>query len=1141
VLLGMATVVVCALVLGAPVASAEPLAPWWGVTSGSQPTNLLRGQPGRIVVTAENRGDADTSGEVTISDRLPAGLAATAIEAVAGEGEGSGNRGPVSCELTTLTCTFSGSLHPYEEIEVDIAVSVGADTAGGAPNTATVSGGAAAGTVSASHAIEVGGTEKFGLEDYELIPENAGGSVESQAGSHPFQLTSVLTLNTAPPAPGGGPRTVALVKDIGTALPAGLIADPAALAQCTEAQFHATTEAGGCPAQSAVGVATATIYERGTLGLATVTTPIFDIAPLAGEPARFAVDAESLSVFLNASIRSGGDYGVTLSSENITQAASLLSLKLTFWGVPGDPRHDGQRGRACLTGSGACTPPPATAALPFLTLGTSCAAPFQSTARADSWAASGNPSESEQAEPATYTLRGASGEPLPLGGCGELPFAPEVTAGSERTAASTPSGLHLAVHVPQPAAGGTETPAASAIRDIAIALPAGVTLNPAAAGGLEACSESEIGFTGFGALDPGSEPGAGTALFTPALPEPLEAGLDFCPDASKLGTVRLTTPILPNALEGAVYLAAENANPYGSLAAIYILARDPVSEALVKLAGNLSLNQATGQIAVTFESTPQLPFEAIEMSFFGGERALLATPARCGSYTTDASFTPWSGGEPVGSQASFQITSGPGAGGGACPGPSLPFAPSLAAETTNIDAGSYSPFTMTLSRDDGQQALGGFALRLPPGLSGMLASVPLCPEAQANAGTCPASSQIGATTVAAGLGADPYTLEGGRVYLTGPYSGAGPCTPDQPSTATQSSSCAPFGLAIVTPVKAGPLDLENAPENHPACDCLVIRAKIEVDPRTAQLTIATGTGTGTSGIPSIVDGIPLQIKRLNITIDRAGFIFNPTNCNKMAVTSTMTGDEGASSTPSEPFQLANCKSLKFAPKLTVSTQGKTSEANGASLAVKLTFPKAPQGIQADLGAVKIDLPKQLPSRLTTLQQACLAKTFAANPANCPAASVIGHATVDTPILPGKGGGVLTGPAYFVSHGRETFPSVELVLQGDGVTIDLGATTFINKKDITSVTFKTLPDVPVSSFELTLPEGKYSALGTTKNLCKLAGKLKMPTALTGQNGAEIHGSTKVGVTGCPKAHKAKKKSKKRVKRTKKKSGEGSWVA
>jgi ParB/RepB/Spo0J family partition protein len=621
-----------------------------------------------------------------------------------------------------------------------------------------------------------------------------------------------------------------------------------------------------------------------------------------------------------------------------------------------------------------------------------------------------------------------------------------------------------------------------------------------------------------------------------------ELGLTYQQIGDRVGSNKITTPLLPGPLEGGVYLASPQSlregpaeNPFASLIAVYVVAREPVSGVLVELAGTLTPNPATGQLTASFEETPQLPFEDIELDFLGGQRAPLSTPARCGSYTTQATFVPWAatlqGGTSSSSDAAaltvhasstFAIDSGPN--GSPCPGVSLPFAPSQAAQTTSVEAGAFTPLTASVGRTDGQQAIRSLRLKLPPGVSGVLAGVKPCGEAQANAGTCPSESQIGETTFSVGLGGEPYTISGGKVYLTERYEGA------------------PFGLALVTPARVGPFELL---EGRP----IVVRARLEIDPQTAALTIATGL------IPQIIEGIPLQLKHLNIAIDGTGgksnFILNPTSCAPMKIEATVGGSEGATAVAPVPFQVANCASLKFAPKLTASTQAKTSRAAGASLSVKLTYPAGSSGSRAagqasypagsgsqavgmeahppaNIAALKVDLPKALPARLKTLRQACLARIFQANPAACPAGSIVGRARVLTPILPVA----LEGPAYFVGRGSERFPGLVVVLSGDGVRLNLAGTTYIDAKtDLTSLTFKTVPDIPVSSLELTLPEGPHSALAASAALCKR--KLAMPTAFVGQNGAEIHESTKVGVIGCPPARPPSRpkvrKSKRRSKR------------
>ncbi len=802
----------------------------------------------------------------------------------------------------------------------------------------------------------------------------------------------------------------------------------------------------------------------------------------------------------------------------------MLSSRLTIFGDP--PELQAEERREELEEKNGGNPALRESFTPkaFLTLPTGCHGPLRSTLSVDSYQ---EPSHFVSPPPAV--TRNAAGTPVSLTGCSKLLFASTITVSPDTTNASTSSGLTVGVHVPQTAAKNPEGLAESSLRDATVTLPEGVALNPAGADGLEACSEGLAGFTGFSEFNPESEPSAKTATFSPTSLEQLQPGVSFCPNGSKIGTVKIKTPLLEHELEGAVYVAAQNANPFGSLVAMYMVAEDEHSGSLVKLTGEVHLT-ATGQIVATFKNTPDVPFEDLELHFLGGERAPLATPSRCGTYTTIAVFTPWDGNGPVTSTSSFEIDHGPN--GTPCPGASLPFNPSLTAGTTNIQAGGFSPFTMTMNREDGQQSLQSVSLKMPPGLSGLLTGVELCGEAQANAGTCGPNSLIGETTVSVGVGNDPFSVKGGKVYLTGPYRGA------------------PFGLSIVNPAKAGPYDVEHdtskSSEYMPACDCLVVRAKIEVDPVTADLTV-TSDNEGPYKIPTILDGIPLQIKHVNVTINRPGFTFNPTNCSPMSITGSLDSAEGATSTLSVPFQATNCARLSFKPRFSVSTSGKTSRKDGASLYVKLVYPKLPFGSQANIAKVKVDLPKRLPSRLTTLQKACVDRVFDANPGACPAASRIGTAVATTPLLPVP----LKGPVYFVSHGGAKFPELIVVLQGYGVTVDLHSETFISKAGITSSTFRAIPDVPVGTFDLMLPQGPFSALAANGNLCSstktvlvkrkvtvtvkghkktitrkvhkaLPASLQMPTVFTAQNGAVIHQNTPISVTGCGKAKKTKVK-------------------
>jgi len=394
-------------------------------------------------------------------------------------------------------------------------------------------------------------------------------------------------------------------------------------------------------------------------------------------------------------------------------------------------------------------------------------------------------------------------------------------------------------------------------------------------------------------------------------------------------------------------------------------------------------------------------------------------------------------------------------------------------------AGGFTPFSVTFSRHDREQDLSQISLTTPPGLLGMLSQVPLCGEPQAASGTCSPASRIGTTTAGAGAGSHPFYVSG-PVYLTGPYKGA------------------PFGLSVAVPAIAGPFNLGT----------VIVRAQIHVDPNTSQIVVTSDP------LPQIIDGVPLRIQTVNVTVDRPGFMFNPTSCTEQSVAATITGLQGASAPVSSPFDVGGCANLPFKPVLSASTRAMTTKVNGASLTVKVASAAG----QANIASVHLQIPKALPSRLSTLQKACLDAQFAANPAGCPAGSIIGYAKAITPVLNVP----LIGPAFLVSHGGAAFPDVEFVLQGQGVTIVLDGATEI-KNGVTYSHFDTVPDAPISSFEAVLPQGPHSILGAylpAKAKGSFCGtSLNMPATITGQNGAIIKQTTKIGVMGCPKSKKA----------------------
>ena len=845
-------------------ASAFAASPWWHLTSGSRPTEVQPGGSGQIVVTASNLGDADANGgsePVKITDKLPAGLSATGVEGFVEEEKpgGGSERIALTCSSMPLQCSYAGILAPYRQLQVLIDVDAEPGASSGEVNEATVSGGEAPG-VSASRGVLIGGGMPFGLEAYEMGAEEQGGGPDTQAGSHPFQLTTALTFDQTG-EPGKPP---ALAKDLRLDLPAGLIANPTPFPQCTLTRF--VTSSGGvdeCPAQTALGVASVTVDDPADSGPVTLTVPVFSLEPAVGEPARFGFDVEGVLVMLDASVRSGMDYGITLSASNISQTMTLIGATLTFWGVPGDPRHDNSRGWSCvdderyraIDGSlPSCVPLGEAHPPPFVTLPTSCAAALDSTLSADSWAAPGVSAE-------------ASSMTAPLTGCNRLPFDPSISIAPDVSAADTSSGYELDLDVPQPE--DPEGLASAALKEAAVTLPEGVGISLSAADGLRACTEAQVGL---------SSPAAVT-----------------CPNASKIGTVAIRTPLLANPLQGAVYLATPSENPFASPLAVYISVVDPVTGVTIKLAGEIEANQLTGQLMIVLRELPQLPISALELHFFGGERALLSTPPMCGVATSTSALTPWSGAPAVAPSSSFEIDME--MDGTACSA-AQPFDPTLQmGSTTAGEADTYGSLSLFVSRTAQEQQLGAISIQAPPAVAQLFADVPACGEPQASEGACPTASEVGTVAAQAGLGSYPADLNG-EIYLTGPYGGAAQ------------------GLEIVMPVEPGPFELGN----------VVVRASVQIETGTGRLSIATGP------LPSFADGAPLQFKTLLLKLDRGEFRISPDGCESLIVTGTISSAQGSSVTiATEPFGVASSS----CPPQAVIPPAVTTEAGGVTGSVSL--------------------------------------------------------------------------------------------------------------------------------------------------------------------------------------------------------------
>lgn len=950
------------------------------------------------------------------------------------------------------------------------------------------------------------GLERFTIEPTERTEER---SVESpsgqfgpefvnqpyaftQANGRPWALTTTIALASEEVRSEGGAGIISVVptqdaKDMIVGLPPGLLGDPMATPRCS-LTFVTSSTGAQCPADTQIGV-----YAIEYLGGKKAVAPIVNVVPEKGQSAEFALEEKAHALtppLLTARlVHTAAGYSFTVASRELP-VVGLTRVELTFWGVPADPSHDPMRGVFC---SNTGRPQPlqceghgersGAAAVPFLTMPSDCSAGSETaTLRADSWE-----------EPGSVGVEGQYSGYLeahttfaPASGCGLLRFNPGtgIEVRPDTTRADQPVGLGVDLRVPQSEEAGAD--ATPLLRDTTVTLPEGMSVSPGVVDGVQACNE--FGPEGINIRGPESEEVAPDGEW--------QLAPGHCPAASIVGTAEAITPFLPVPVKGHVYLARPACGGSGQPACTEEDALDGnLYRLYLELGGTGELadtgiqfkvpfqteaNPATGQLTANVRELVQAPYSEVRIHLNGGPRAPIANPASCGAATTTADFTPWSepgttagglvstGTPDLLASSSFEVE-------GCAP---TSFSPGFLAGTATPQAGQFSAFTMNLSRSDGEQYVKGVQLHTPPGLLAMLSSVPLCGEPQADQGACPESSKIGTTRVASGAGSHPFEIEG-EVYLTGPHDGA------------------PFGLAIVTHAVAGPFNL----------GLIVVRARIDIDPSNSTATITTDE-TGPYAVPQIVFGVPLRLKRILVNIDRPGFIFNPTDCNAQQVTGNVSGDGGAVAHPATPFAVGGCKSLAFEPSFKVSTSGHTTRRFGASLDVKLTYPKYEPGSEANVAKVKVELPKQLPANSEALKKACLASVFEANPAACPAAAVVGIAKAITPVLPVP----LSGPAYFVSHGGAEFPSLVVVLQGDGVRVDLEGETFISKKtDITSSTFKSVPDVPVETFQLYLPQGPYSALSANGNLCKR--KLKMPTEFVAQNGIAVKESTKISVSGC----------------------------
>ena len=730
---------------------------------------------------------------------------------------------------------------------------------------------------------------EFGVKafDQQIMLNPAGGTF-TQANGHPYAIKTEIDLNSHQEPATSLVRPDADAKDIAVNLPPGEFGNPAGIPQCTLEDLTGEGGSGGfrpkCPVGSQLGILTVRLDALET------ALPLYNLVPSTNAPAMFGANLIGQLILLTGNVRNGTDFGITVVSPNIPNTLPLDGTTLTFWGVPADPSHDFQRcillgpvspeehfgetygcgGAPGEAGYGPQPDPEQPRA--FLTIPGLCTPPgvgLLTTLETDSWLDAGKylPPVSLFSHVAPgYPLAPAEwGEQIGTTGCDLEPFQPSISVQPTNRDADTPSGLNVEISLPQEGLLNPQGIGSADVRKAVVTLPPGESVSPSAADGLGACSVEQIGLR--------SNSPAG------------------CPGSSKLGTVEIDTPLLTEPLAGEIYLGQPECAPCntqddlsGRLVKLYLVVEG--HGVILKLVGKVEMDPVTGRITTTFDNNPQLPFDHLKLNFKAGPRSPLVNPPSCGSFSTSAVFTPWSGGADADVSSSFDITSGPE--GRPCPGSPQAFGPSFAAGTTNNQAGAFSPFSVTFGRSDGEQQLGGVSLTMPPGLLGTITGIPLCGEPQASQGTCSSVSEIGSVIAGAGAGANPFYVQGGKVFFTGPYKGG------------------PFGLSIVVPAVAGPFNLGT----------VVVRASIKLDPHTTALTIAADP------LPTILDGIPLDLRSVNVSVAKPGFIFNPTNCNPLSLTGILTGGAGGVENVTNSFQVTNCGRLGFAPKFTVSTPGR---------------------------------------------------------------------------------------------------------------------------------------------------------------------------------------------------------------------------
>ncbi len=822
--------------------------------------------------------------------------------------------------------------------------------------------------------------------------------------------------------PPGPPESV---RDIDLDLPPGLIGNPTPFVTCN----LSTLVVNKCPVEAQIGRADIKLSGKAFL----VSVAIYNMPHGPEFPAFFGFKYVSSVATIIPRVRAG-DYGISAGSFEITQAEPIEWVRTTFWGVPADSIHDTERQRP---GPPNILPEPTPSNapnVPFFTNPTACpdsASAFR--ARGDSWQHPGIFDEEA-------ILTDDKGTPFVWEGCENLPFEPTLVPVPGTHRAHSPTGLD--VNIDLPSNEGANGYSASAVKKTVIDFPPGMSVSPSAVAGLQACSEAQIG---IGSNNPPS-----------------------CPDGSKLGNVTIATQVLPDALQGDVFLAKQKENPFKSTYAIYLAVKGPGF--YLKLPGEMSLDQRTGQLKVIFDALPKLPFENVHLDFRGGPTAPLVTPNTCGDYQIKTEVFPWARpNTPVVASVPMAINEDCAGGG--------QFKPTLQAGVANPVAGAQSPLTIRIKRQDGEQNISRLEVTLPEGELAKLKGVEVCPEAKTAAAECGPKSQVGIATTAIGTGAFPlFTPQPGKeatsLFLAGPYKGA------------------PYSLITKVPAQAGPFDFGD----------IVVRTAINVDPVTTQVIAKSDP------LPQLLEGVPIAYRDVRIEVQKPDFTVNPTSCEQRRVTTSIYSIDGAVAHPSVPTKVGDCGALNFGPKLAFKVKGGTNRGDFQALSATLTTGKK----EANIDKVAVTLPHSEFLEQSHIRTVCTRVQFAAK--SCPEASIYGTAEATTPLLDGA----LKGPVYLRSS-NHSLPDLVATLNGQ-FDVELAGRIDSKNGGIRN-TFEVVPDAPVTKFVLKMQGGQKSLLVNSRNLCKSTSRADV--RMVGQNGM-THNERPVVKNSCSKAKKKAKK-------------------